>query len=109
MPRLTQLDDVLFPVEEHSVFVGVRTKSGERRLSVPGKKAIVNTKTNQVLEDQPQYIKKGENAMVRLQPIKKFPIEKFKDFPELGRVAVRDMGRTVSVGVVLSIHEAPAE
>ena len=49
MPRLTQLDDVLFPVEEHSVFVGVRTKSGERRLSVPGKKAIVNTKTNRVL------------------------------------------------------------
>jgi len=49
MPRLTKLDDVLFPVEEHSVFVGVRTKSGERRLSVPDKKAIVNTKTNRVL------------------------------------------------------------
>ncbi len=49
MPRLTQLDDVLFPVEEHSVFVGVRTKSGEQRLSVPDKKAIVNTKTNRVL------------------------------------------------------------
>jgi hypothetical protein len=49
MPRLTQLDDILFPVEEHPVFVGVRTKSGERRLSVPDKKAIVNTKTERVL------------------------------------------------------------
>jgi len=29
--------------------VGVPTKSGERRLSVPDKKAIVNTKTNRVL------------------------------------------------------------
>ena len=49
MPRLTQIDDVLFPVEEHPVFVSVRTESGERRLSVPDKKAIVNTKTNRVL------------------------------------------------------------
>jgi len=49
MPRLTQVDDVLFPVEEHPVFVSVPTESGERRLSVPEKKAIVNKKTNRVL------------------------------------------------------------
>lgn len=49
MPRLTKLDDVLFPVEEHPVFVSVRTESEERRLSVPDKKAIVNTKNNRVL------------------------------------------------------------
>jgi hypothetical protein len=49
MPRLTQLDDVLFPVEEHPVSVDVRTKSGVRRLPVPNKKAIVNTKTDRVL------------------------------------------------------------
>jgi len=49
MPRLTQLDDVLFPVEEHPVFVDVRTKSGVRRLPVPNKKAIVNVKTDRVL------------------------------------------------------------
>ncbi len=50
MPRLTQLDDVLFPVEEHPVFVVVRTKSGERRLPVPDKKGIVNVKTDRVLK-----------------------------------------------------------
>jgi len=49
MPRLTQLDDVLFPVEEYPVFVGIPTDSGERRLSVPDKKAIVNVKTDRVL------------------------------------------------------------
>jgi elongation factor 1-alpha len=60
-------------------------------------------KTGQVLEDNPQFVKKGDAAIVKLQPIKKFPIEKYKDFPELGRIAVRDMGRTVAVGVVLDI------
>jgi hypothetical protein len=49
MPRLTNIEDVLFPVKEHPVFVSVRTESEERRLSVPDKKAIVNTKTSRVL------------------------------------------------------------
>lgn len=49
MPRLTQIDDVLFPVEEHAVYVSVPTESGEKRISVPEKKAIVNKKTNRVL------------------------------------------------------------
>jgi hypothetical protein len=49
MPRLRQLDDVLFPVEEHPVFVSVRTKAGEKRLPVPDKKAIVNVKSRRVL------------------------------------------------------------
>lgn len=49
MPRLTNLDDVLFPVEEHPVFVSVTDKSTERRLAVPDKKAIVNRTTNRVL------------------------------------------------------------
>ena len=49
MPRLTQLDDVLFPVEEHPVFVSLKDLSGERRLSVPEKKAIVNRTNNRVL------------------------------------------------------------
>ncbi len=46
---MTQLDDVLFPVEEHPVFVGIRNKDGERRLTVPDKKALVNHDTGRVL------------------------------------------------------------
>lgn len=49
MPRLTNLDDVLFPVSEHPVFVSVPNGDGERRVSVPEKKAIVNTTGNRVL------------------------------------------------------------
>lgn len=49
MPRLTKLDDVLFPVEEHPVFVSFMEKGGERRLAVPEKKAIVNHNNRRVL------------------------------------------------------------
>lgn len=49
MPRLTKIDEVLFPVEEHPVFVSVTEKGSERRLAVPEKKAIVNRTTHRVL------------------------------------------------------------
>ena len=49
MARLTTLDDVLFPVERHPVFVSIRQPTGERRLDVPDKKAIVNATTGRVL------------------------------------------------------------
>ncbi|HUI05541.1 MAG TPA: DUF932 domain-containing protein [Verrucomicrobiae bacterium] len=49
MPRLDKLDEVLFPVEEHAVFVSVPNGKTERRLPVPGKKAIVNAKDQRVL------------------------------------------------------------
>ena len=47
--RLSQMDDVLFPVEEHPVFVMVRDESGERRLPAPDRKAIVNVASQRVL------------------------------------------------------------
>ena len=49
MPRLTQLDDIMFPVQEHPLFVNLKTKYGERSISVPDKKALVNARTNRVL------------------------------------------------------------
>jgi len=49
MPRLTELDEVLFPVEEHPVFAVVATEGDERRLPVPEKKAIINAESGRVL------------------------------------------------------------
>lgn len=49
MPRLTKLNEVLFPVEEHPVFVSCTENGKEQRLAVPGKKAIVNRTSHRVL------------------------------------------------------------
>jgi len=49
MPRLSDLTDVLFPVEEHPVFVSIPGPAGERRIAVPGKKAIVHGQDQRVL------------------------------------------------------------
>ncbi|MCP4762432.1 MAG: translation elongation factor EF-1 subunit alpha, partial [archaeon] len=69
----------------------------------------LDPRTGQVMEDNPQFLKKNDAAICKLSPIKKMCLEKFKEIPELGRLAVRDMGRTVAVGVVLDIGDAPAQ
>jgi elongation factor 1-alpha len=60
----------------------------------------LDQKTGAVIEDSPKFIKRNEVAIVKLQPIKKLCIEKYEVIPEMGRFAVRDMGRTVAVGIV---------
>jgi hypothetical protein len=49
MSRLTELNDVLFPVEERPVFVGTADLTGDQPISGPEKKAIVDVKRRRVL------------------------------------------------------------
>ncbi len=63
----------------------------------------LDQKTGAVIEDSPKFLKKNEAAIVELTPIKKMCLEKYEEFPEMGRFAVRDMGRTVAVGIVKDI------
>ena len=63
----------------------------------------IDPKTGQIAQKNPDFLKKNDAGLVKLQPIKKFPLEKYTDFPELGRVAIRDMGRTVAVGIVRDV------
>ena len=60
----------------------------------------LDQKTGAVVEDNPKFLKKNEAAIVDLSPIKKICLEKYEDIPEMGRFAVRDMGRTIAVGIV---------
>jgi len=69
----------------------------------------LDQKTGAVIEDNPKFLKKNEAAIVKLQPIKKLCIEKYEDFPELGRFAVRDMGRTACVGIVKDLEVGKEE
>ncbi len=69
----------------------------------------LDQKTGAVIEDNPKFLKKNEAAIVKLQPIKKLCIEKYEDFPELGRFAVRDMGRTACVGIVKDLVPGESE
>jgi len=57
------------------------------------------------LEKEPKFIKTGDCAIVTLKPTKPMCVESFTDFPPLGRFAVRDMKRTVAVGVIKTVEK----
>ena len=65
----------------------------------------VDPKTGQSIEEKPSYLKTGDIAIVKFEPIAPFVIEKAKDFAPLGRFAIRDMGQTVAAGLCLEIEK----
>jgi len=63
----------------------------------------LDQRSGQVIEENPDFVKKGESMIATLVPLKPMCIETYKEFPQLGRFAVRDMGLTVAVGVVTKL------
>ncbi|MEM1988633.1 MAG: translation elongation factor EF-1 subunit alpha [Candidatus Woesearchaeota archaeon] len=74
---------------------------------VPGRivaiEKLIDPRTGQVLKENPEFIKPGDIAIVRVEPIKPLAIEEKKVNPKLSSFAMRDSGMTVGVGVVLEI------
>jgi len=60
-------------------------------------------KTGQVAQSNPDFLKNGDVAKVRLKPIGNLVIEKQTDNPHMARFAVRDAGQTVAAGVCIEL------
>lgn len=63
----------------------------------------LDPRTGKEVEKNPQFVKAGEAAIVRFKPIKPLVVEKYSDFPPLGRFAMRDMGKTIGIGIVTDV------
>jgi elongation factor 1-alpha len=61
--------------------------------------------TGATKEENPQFLKTGDAAIVKIQPSRPMVIEKAKEFPQLGRFAIRDMGQTVAAGICLDVEK----
>jgi len=60
----------------------------------------IDKRTGQAKESDPKSIKTGDAAIVEMIPTKHMCVEPFSEYPPLGRFAVRDMRKTVAVGVI---------
>lgn len=63
----------------------------------------IDPRTGSVVEEKPSFIKQGDSAIVRLKPMRPIVVEKYSEFPPLGRFAIRDMGRTIAAGIVIDV------
>lgn len=65
----------------------------------------LDPKTGEVLEENPDFIKTGDMATIKVKPTRPLAIERASDLPQLSRFAIRDMGQTVAAGVCTDLVE----
>jgi elongation factor 1-alpha len=66
----------------------------------------LDPRTGEVKEENPDFIKTGDAAIVKVVPTRPMVIESAKKIPQLGRFAIRDMGQTVAAGICLEVEKA---
>ncbi len=69
-------------------------------------KAKLDRATGGIKEKNPDFIKKGDAAIVVFEPTRPMVIEDKNTIPQLSRFAIRDMGQTIGVGVCTSVEKA---
>jgi elongation factor 1-alpha len=63
----------------------------------------LNPATGEVLQENPDFIKNGDAAIVKIKPVHPLCIEKQKDIPQMSRFAIRDSGTTVAAGMCIDL------
>src|SRR5207244_12114698 len=67
--------------------------------------AVLDPKTGEPKKEKPDFLKTGDAARVKIRPTKPLVIEAFKEFQQMGRFAIRDMGQTVAAGQVIDVEK----
>jgi len=63
----------------------------------------LNPATGEVLAENPDFIKNGDAAIVRIKPTHPMCIERQKEIPQMSRFAIRDSGATVAAGMCIDL------
>jgi len=63
----------------------------------------LNPATGEVLAENPDFIKNGDAAIVRIKPVQPLVIEKQSEIPQMARFAIRDSGSTVAAGMCIDL------
>jgi elongation factor 1-alpha len=63
----------------------------------------LDPRTGQVADENPDFLKTGDAAIVKVSPTKPMVIEKYSEIPHMGRFAIRDSGQTVAAGMCMNI------
>lgn len=83
--------------------VSVHVHSAQESGHISKLESILHPKTGEVSKQRPRAVAKGQTALVEITLTRPICVEVFADYKALGRVALRDAGHTVAVGLVMSL------
>ena len=66
---------------------------------------LIDKKTGRKTKRPPQFVKQGQKVIARIETAGPICIEKFEEYPQLGRFTLRDEGKTVAIGRITKVLE----
>ncbi len=63
----------------------------------------MDPRTGETLEENPDFIKRGNSAIVKVKPVQPVVIERQKEIPQMSKFAIRDSGTTVAAGMCIDL------
>ena len=66
----------------------------------------IDPKTGATIAENPDMIKSGDAAIIKVEPMQPVSIEKQSDFPQMAKFAIRDMGKTIAAGICIDLVKA---
>jgi elongation factor 1-alpha len=63
----------------------------------------LNPASGETLQENPDFIKNGDAAIIRFKPVQPLVIEKKSDIPQMCQFAIRDSGATVAAGMCIDL------
>lgn len=66
----------------------------------------INPKDGSTIEENPDTLKSGDAAIIKVEPTQPVAIEKNSDIPEMAKFAIRDMGKTIAAGRCIDLVKA---
>jgi len=67
---------------------------------------LIDKKTGRKSKRPPQFVKKGEKVIARLESAGPICVEAFDDYAQLGRFTLRDEGKTIAIGKITKVLES---
>lgn len=95
--------DVPIPVVKGQA-VTVHAHAARDSAHVSGLVSLIDGKSGDVIRERPRCLLKGQTAVIEVSPARPMPLESYADYRSLGRVALRDGGRTLAVGIVTAVR-----
>lgn len=68
--------------------------------------SVLHSKTGEVAKARPRALGKGQTAVVEVSLARPMCCECYSDYRALGRIALRDGGHTIAVGIIMSLPDA---
>lgn len=94
--------DIQYPITNRQSLL-LFTQSRQVQVKVKRILNLINNSTGEIIKNRPKFLARHQSGMVEIESEMLMCLEKFTNYKFLGKVTLRDNGKTVMSGVVTEL------